>query len=512
MNDPAPKISRRKPLLSPGWVSAVLAGHSALGLAMAVLIYLVCLSGTLAVFTQELQRWEQPAGPVVERVEAAAVGAGFNAIRAKAPAFARETVSIELPSAAVPRLTLSAGGHEGVGGEKWLADAEGRPVTKVHRPTIDFIVALHTGLSLPEGIGRMLVGLIGIGLLALLLSGVLAHPRMFKDAFSLRRGGSRRLQEADLHNRLGTWGLPFYATVTLTGAILGLFFVVFASLAATAYKGDLRRAFSDMGFGAERHQTAAAAVPPFAPMIALVHARAPEASIEAVTVDHPGTAGQKINLTVHEPRRLSIYQRYVFDTSGRLIESPKADRQTVGRQILFALQPLHFGWFGGIAVKIAYGLLGLSLCIVTSSGVTTWLARRRDKSRPAPTRERLWTATIWGQPIALLLAAAVPLFWRGEAAAGVGWTAGAAIAYAVASLYRNDRALAFVLRLATAVLLGTLAIGHGVLWANRMADTAGWVIDGVLIIAAAVIAAPLRKKALPPDGSALPTRLAPRPS
>src|SRR5207244_213176 len=129
----------------------------------------------------------------------------------------------------------------------------------------------------------------------------------------------------------------------------------------------------------------------FSPMIALVHAKAPNAAIQQVSIDHAGTSGQKINVTVHEPGQLSASQRFVFDTTGRLVDSPNIDRETIGRQILFALQPLHFGWFGGIAVKIAYGLLGLSLCIVTSSGVTIWLTRRRDKGRPAPTWERIWT-------------------------------------------------------------------------------------------------------------------------
>jgi len=41
----------------------MLAGHSALGLAFAALIYIVCLTGTVSVFLMELQRWEQPDGP-----------------------------------------------------------------------------------------------------------------------------------------------------------------------------------------------------------------------------------------------------------------------------------------------------------------------------------------------------------------------------------------------------------------------------------------------------------------
>jgi hypothetical protein len=135
------------------------------------------------------------------------------------------------------------------------------------------------------------------------------------------------------------------------------------------------------------------------------------------------------------------------------------------------------------------------LCVVTSSGVTIWLTRRRDKGRPAPTWERIWTATVWGQPVALLLAAVVPLLWRSDSAASIGWAAGCASAYTVATLYRNDRALAFTLRLVTAVLLAALAVAHGLVWSGRMADGTGWIMDAILVGGAALVAAPLRKKA-----------------
>lgn len=38
----------------------ILAGHSAVALALGALIYLVCLTGTLCVFIDELELWEQP--------------------------------------------------------------------------------------------------------------------------------------------------------------------------------------------------------------------------------------------------------------------------------------------------------------------------------------------------------------------------------------------------------------------------------------------------------------------
>jgi hypothetical protein len=74
------------------------------------------------------------------------------------------------------------------------------------------------------------------------------------------------------------------------------------------------------------------------------------------------------------------------------------------------MTPLHFGWFGGWPIKVAYFLLGLGLTSVTSSGVAIWLARRRDKGRPAPRWERVWIAFVWSQPVAYAASALVALF------------------------------------------------------------------------------------------------------
>jgi len=281
------------------------------------------------------------------------------------------------------------------------------------------------------------------------------------------------VQEADLHNRLGTWGLPFHFTIALTGAILGLFFLIFGGLAATAYKGDMKQAFAGMMGPRGTESRLAAPIPPLGAIIASVRADAPSAAIQSVAIQHPGTRGQSISVMVQEPRRLSLFERYMFDYCGHLTQAPSADEKSIARQIIGAIQPLHFGWFGGILVKIAYGLLGLSLCVVTSSGVTIWLARRRDKGRPAPIWERFWTATAWGQPTAFGSAAIAPFLSNGILSAGAAWTAVTAIAYAFACLLRDDRTLRFGLRAATAALLVILAVAHAEIFMTYKNDGAG---------------------------------------
>jgi hypothetical protein len=67
---------------------------------------------------------------------------------------------------------------------------------------------------------------------------------VFKDAFAFRWGGSKRLQEADLHNRISVWGLPFHLVVSLTGAFLGLTVIIVGVLALATFKGDTAKAYA----------------------------------------------------------------------------------------------------------------------------------------------------------------------------------------------------------------------------------------------------------------------------
>jgi hypothetical protein len=101
--------------------------------------------------------------------------------------------------------------------------------------------------------------------------------------------------------------------------------------------------------------------------------------------------------------------------------------------------------------------------------------------------ERLWTATVWGQPAAIVLGATTSLLWRNEQAAALGWVAGAAIAYILTALLQSGCALWRALRPTTTILLVALAVEHIALWSHQMADRAGWIIDAILVIGAAVI-------------------------
>ncbi len=492
MHSETPSKTQKRPFLPPSFVRAMLAGHSALGLAFAALIYVVCLTGVVSVFVHELDRWEQPDAPLVgERVSpetvAAAVRNGY--AQAQAENAAHDMFLIG-PALYPQRLTVNYRDHEsGVDGH-WLADDQGRLVARVSAPWSEFIVALHMQLHLPRPWGLYLVGLTGVALLSSLISGLLSHPRIFKDAFALRWGGSRRLQEADLHNRLGVWGLPFHFVVSLTGALLGLSMLIVGVLALAAYDGDSEKAFAEIFGPRAAEDETAAPLPDVGAMLRHVQSSEPGAVVSSINIDHVGTAGQLVQLGMHMPGQLAFSKTYHFKGDGQPLASDGDNGSGVGQWILGAIQPLHFGWFGGIPVKLAYGVLGLALAIVTHTGVTIWLARRRDKGRPAANWEKVWAAVGWSQPLAFATTACVGLT-LGEAALLPTYLVTVAFAFIVAWLASDGAVTARALRLFS-VLAFIAAVGlHTLMWSGRITDPMAWYVDLAILMCAAMLAAPL---------------------
>lgn len=487
----SPKIKRR-PFLAPDFVRAMLAGHSALGLAFAALIYIVCLSGTLSVFIFELQRWEQPdaphvAAPISADIAAAATRNGYaQSVKDNAA----HDLTVTGPSARSPWLLVNYRDHETNVDGAWVANDQGELVARVATPFSDFIGNLHMHLHLPRTWGLFLVGLTGVALLSSLISGLLSHPRLFKDAFALRWGGSKRLQEADLHNRLGVWGLPFHVVVSLTGALLGLSTLIVGVLAMAAYDGNSEAAFAAILGPQPGPSEVAAPLPDVAAMIRAVEAETPGATFTNLSVGHVGHAEQLVSLGISTPQQIAFSEAYHFDGDGRPRGVTGLENGSVGQQILGVLQPLHFGWFGGLTIKLIYGLLGLGLTIVTHTGVTIWLARRRDKGRAVPGWERVWSAVGWGQPFGFGVAAVLALAGQSAAVILAGYLVACAAALGVAAVAADADKTTRALRWLSALSFVAAIALHLQTRAGRLDDVMSFGVDAAIALAAVLIVIP----------------------
>lgn len=479
-------------LYRPEIVRAVLGGHGLLGIAFAAILYLVCLTGAISVFQQDFTLWEEPDLPHVDQISDAAV---VRAVAGVMPRAGDQPLYVSFPDADMPRLRLTT--QHGADEHNWIADAQGRIVGEARAPWTEFLTRLHIQLHLPRSWGAFVVGLAGVALLSSLISGILSHPRVLRDAFYLRLGGARRLQEADIHNRLGVWALPFHALIALTGALLGLSTIIVGALAMLLYRGDTGKVYAMLSPPRPAMDAGAAPMPDIGAILAKARAHAPQAKPHMMTITHAGRRDASVSISAGRPGLLAAQDSYTFDAAGRIMQEKHPGGLTLGEKILGSLGPLHFGWFGGAPLRMAYGLLGLALCVVTSSGIHIWLARRRDRGAPLPHWERVWAAVLWGQPAILALTAMVAVTAPGlveNVATGL-WLGLTVVSLAAAGwLSRfSDRAVRRGLRRVTGSLLLLVAAVHMMRYGPVQDD---FTVDLLLAVIGGICILPWQKHVL----------------
>ncbi len=379
-----------------------LEAHSLLAIIFGGLIYILAVTGTLSVFNHELQRWEQPNAPEMQTIGAeAAERAAYSVFNSEETPTTHLYITFPRPD--LPRTVITTDT------KAFFADENGEIVAEEAFPWTQFLLDLHYYLHMPQTLGLTIVGALGIMLIGLSMSGVLAHPRIFRDAFTFRRGAGR-LTTVDLHNRLSVWTMPFHLSNALTGSILGVASVLAFVIAAAGFDGDTQEVFAPI-FGSEPKANAAPAnIAPIAIPIEHIEKTYPALDPTYYIMHDPGTAGQNSQIVAEHNDRLIFGDYYTYDAKGSYTGNVGISDGTLGQQIIGSVYNVHFGNWGGLPVKLAYLLFGTGLCVIVASGLKIYFIKRHEKGNPAPSLEGAWTAIIWGTPAALALTLLVALF------------------------------------------------------------------------------------------------------
>ena len=384
--------------ISKDAVQRALSGHAAIGLLASALLYLICLTGTVVVFYQEWQRIEQLDAPEMAAIAPDAVQRGVAAVlRAEKGKPATTHLYVHMPVDGLPRTTITTD-HQA-----FHIEADGKIAVPEENAWSEFLLGAHYALNIPGLVGMTIVGIFGVMILALALSGVVAHPRIFRDAFRFRARDNHGVGLADWHNRLSVWTLPFSLAIALTGSMIGLGVVGTYGLAAVFYENDIEAAYAPI-FGAEHGANASPAPPAdVAAPLAWLAAQRPQVRPTYVILHDPGTRGQHIQIVAEHPRRLIYGETYEFGADGTYHGKVGLSDGHMGQQLAASTYNLHFGNYGGLPVKIIYFLLGLALTIVVATGTSIWLGKRERRGVHDQRLRSLWDGVLWGVPLALTL-------------------------------------------------------------------------------------------------------------
>ncbi|MEM9261945.1 MAG: PepSY-associated TM helix domain-containing protein [Pseudomonadota bacterium] len=468
------------PKASATRVAQSLEAHSIIALALGGLVYILVLTGTICVFNHELQRWEQPDAP-----EMATIAPDAAARAAETVFRMEETPTIHLyinfPQPDLPRTVITTDT------QAFFADSNGQITGPETFPWTQFLLDLHYYLHLPPVLGLTVVGALGAFLIALSFSGFLAHPRIFRDAFTFRRGEGR-VPLTDLHNRLSVWTSPFHLSNALTGAILGLASVLGFAIAAAQFDGDIGAVFSPV-FGDDPPAVEGdAPLAEIAAPLAYMRETFPERPATYFILHEPGTAGQHSSVIGKHDDRLIFGEYYQFDADGAYQGNVGISDGTIGQQIIGSVYNVHFGNWGGVGVKLAYLVFGLSLAVIVASGLRIYFTRRREKGRAAPRLEAAWEGVVWGTPVALAatLFAAIAGGIEGAALVRMFWI-GMILLTGAACVHADASSVIRSLKLVLAALLFFSLIAYAVQHRDLLFSPASLPVTPVLLFASVAL-------------------------
>ncbi|GGH08433.1 PepSY-associated TM helix domain-containing protein [Silvibacterium dinghuense] len=350
--------------------------HKWTSLICTALLLVACVTGLPLVFHDELDTLLEPharAASVPEGTPRASVDPMLAAAEARFPALHPFSIAWDDDE---PRVFVNMSPvDQPKDGEvkSMIFDAHTGSLLEVPQDRFDltsFLLQLHSEifLGLP---GELTMGLMSLTFVISLVSGALVYGPFMRrlDFGTYRREGARRTRWFDLHNLLGI--------VTLTWA-----FVVGATGVMNALSAPL--------FGLWRAQTLPQILKPYHGRPVPSHFRPVQASVDAVAASLPQMEVAAVlfpNKVFGSPRHFVVWAKGKTPLTSRM-ETPTLVDVETGALIhtgglpwylrgLELSRPLHFGDYGGLPLKILWGLFDAVLIVVLVSGVYLWLSKRK---------------------------------------------------------------------------------------------------------------------------------------
>lgn len=381
--------------------AALLQVHSLAGLALALLWAVVGITGATMVFEDEI---EASLNSHIMRVDAGATRRvtpdELVARLQSAGDFGRAsavTMASDPSAAARIRFARSEGGARpsSVYVDPYNGHVLGSPRGGDFFATIR---KLHRWLLLPgdgNGIGRKITGSAAIGLIVMLITGlVLRWPHRarsvkmwLKPNLGLRGRGLHR----SLHAVIGTWVLPVYLVMTLTGLWYSFEWYKAGAnwLLARPQATDAamqpkppRGAAVSGGKGDAKTDTSAEAKPLAFDRVWTTFLQQENNDYGRVLLTLPAGAGTAVRVRSW-PRDSwleSVRDEFRIDAvTGRVISSDRYADKTLGERVLAGVLDIHRGAILGWPGKLAFMLAAAMMPLFAVTGLLLYLSRRRHR-------------------------------------------------------------------------------------------------------------------------------------
>ncbi|RZA21149.1 MAG: PepSY domain-containing protein, partial [Proteobacteria bacterium] len=373
--------------------------HTWFGLFLGGLMFVIFWTGTLAVFDREIDRWMMPDTRLSE-AQPLKVDPLLPLVRKLAPDAVQWRIM--LPDERTPVLELQASLSDGTYVSRMVDPATLRvlPDQGTYGGT-EFFYPYHFRLNI-GAVGLFICAFAAVVMLALCISGVIVHRKIFADFFTLRIVRKPQRTTLDLHNLTGVLTLPFLLMISFTGVAI-FTYTYLPSAQSLLFSRDP----SALAGGYFSRDAAGRPGGKLVSLDALLDRAATHWETERpryVQVIHADDANAYIEIRPPSSRTISKSTAAIWydAASGKLLGISPA---TGTRKFYDFIYGIHLIQFDHWALRWLYFLSGLAGSILIATGMLFWIQSRRKRHAKMGKRGvRLAEATSIAFTTGLLLA------------------------------------------------------------------------------------------------------------
>lgn len=370
--------------------------HLWLGIASGLVLFVVCLTGTIYTFRQEVEEIFAPSLYKVEVTEGSVPLPTDELVQKIAKATGGQVLSISIPQDVQKSYSVSVKTSEKDrrGTAYFVNQYTGEILGSQQGAVSSFfltVMKLHRWLLIEGDTGKIIVGISTIIFIFLTLTGIVIwfpiKLKNWKQGLKVKTNANWKRVNHDLHNTLGFYSFLLLLIMGLTGLCWSFGW----------YKDGLSNIMGAEVFGARKEKPMSSTVPADpenARIMSISHYLAVTDDIFPYEGDYrislpstpEGSAG--VSKSRNGFFAIASYDRVQIDQySGLPLKVDKFAEKPLNEQIVALIRPLHTGEVMGMFSKILYFLACLFATSLPVTGTLIWINKLKKK-KPKKTKKR----------------------------------------------------------------------------------------------------------------------------
>jgi uncharacterized iron-regulated membrane protein len=259
----------------------------------------------------------------------------------------------------------------------------------------EFLYRLHFLAQIPYPFGYYLSGFIAFFFLFAIITGILVHwNKIVSNFYQFRPWAKLKTLWTDAHTALGVIGLPFQFVYAVTGAFFMIKVILVAPSVMLLYDGNQTKFYEDLGY-AHPHFNFENNTLSTNFSINTFTKKTKELwkdfQVSEIHIFNYGDTNMHVLVSGHlnyKTKFNGMGEAIYKVSSGELISKKEPQLKTTYLEgVKNILYRIHYGDYGGYALKLISFILGIITCVVIISGVMIWLVARDKKHIPEKKRQ-----------------------------------------------------------------------------------------------------------------------------